>query len=81
VKDFYFVTGKRATTSAVWSAYGVDVSSTPSDVMSVHSDVMFIVSSKGKLKWIIPDDPLSQVSLSASTVSELKDLLATQGVH
>ena len=81
VKNFYFVTGKLAQTSAVWSAYGVDVSATPSDVMSVHSDVMFIVSSKGRLKWIIPDDPLSQVSLESSSVSELKDLLATQGVH
>jgi cytochrome oxidase Cu insertion factor (SCO1/SenC/PrrC family) len=81
VKNFYFVTGTRAKTSAVWSAYGIGVSATPSDVMSVHSDFMFIVSSKGELKWIIPDDPLSTVSLTASSVAEIRDLLATQGVH
>jgi cytochrome oxidase Cu insertion factor (SCO1/SenC/PrrC family) len=81
VKNFYFVTGTRAKTSAVWSAYGVGVSATPADVMSIHEDLMFIVSSKGKLKWIIPDDPLSTESLTASSVAEIKDLLATQGVH
>jgi cytochrome oxidase Cu insertion factor (SCO1/SenC/PrrC family) len=81
VKNFYFVTGPRAKTSAVWSAYGVGVSATPADVMSIHEDLMFIISSKGRLKWIIPDDPLSTVSVAASSVAELKDLLATQGIH
>jgi cytochrome oxidase Cu insertion factor (SCO1/SenC/PrrC family) len=81
VKNFYFVTGTRAKASAVWSAYGVGVSATPADVMSIHEDLMFIVSSKGQLKWIIPDDPLSTESLTASSVAEIKDLLATQGVH
>jgi cytochrome oxidase Cu insertion factor (SCO1/SenC/PrrC family) len=81
VKNFYFVTGKRAQTSPIWSDYGIGVSATPSDVMSIHSDFMFIVSPRGYIKWIIPDDPLATVSLTASAVSELKDLLATQGIH
>lgn len=81
VKNFYFVTGTRAVTSPIWSDYGIGVTATPTDAMSIHSDYMFIVSSKGMIKWIIPDDPLSSVSLTASAVSELKNLLATQGVH
>jgi cytochrome oxidase Cu insertion factor (SCO1/SenC/PrrC family) len=81
VKNFYFVTGPRAKTSPIWTDYGIGVSATPSDVMSIHSDFMFIVSPKGQIKWIIPDDPLATVSLTASAVSELKNLLATQGVH
>jgi cytochrome oxidase Cu insertion factor (SCO1/SenC/PrrC family) len=81
VKNFYFVTGARAKTSPIWTDYGIGVSATPGDVMSIHSDFMFIVSAKGQIKWIIPDDPLATVSLTASAVSELKNLLATQGVH
>jgi cytochrome oxidase Cu insertion factor (SCO1/SenC/PrrC family) len=81
VKNFYFVTGTRAQTSPVWDDYGIDVSITPADVMSIHSDYMFILSPHGEIKWIIPNDPLSTESLTASSVSELKDLLASQGVH
>jgi cytochrome oxidase Cu insertion factor (SCO1/SenC/PrrC family) len=81
VKDFYFVTGPRAKVSPIWNDYGIGVSATPSDVMSIHSDFMFILSSKGAIRWIIPDDPLASVSLTASAVSELRDLLATQGIH
>jgi cytochrome oxidase Cu insertion factor (SCO1/SenC/PrrC family) len=81
VKNFYFVTGTRAETSPIWSDYGIGVSATATDVMSIHYDFMFIVSSRGKIKWIIPDNPLSSVSFTASAVSELKDLLATQGIH
>jgi hypothetical protein len=67
--------------SPIWNDYGIGVSATPSDVMSIHSDFMFILSSKGAIRWIIPDDPLASVSLTASAVSELRDLLATQGIH
>jgi cytochrome oxidase Cu insertion factor (SCO1/SenC/PrrC family) len=81
VKNFYFVTGTRAKTSAVWSSYGVGVTMKPTDKMSIHSDFMFIVVPVNHLKWIIPDDPLSARSLTASSVAELKGLLALEGVH
>lgn len=80
LKNFYFVTGTDAQTSPVWYEYGIGVSMTRADAMSIHADFMFIISPQGKLKWIIPDDPLSNVALTSSTVSELKSLLATQGI-
>jgi cytochrome oxidase Cu insertion factor (SCO1/SenC/PrrC family) len=80
VKNFFFVTGPRAATSKVWSAYGIGVASKPTDKMSIHSDLMFIVAAKNRLKWIIPDDPLATTSLTVSAVSELKSLLAIEGV-
>ncbi len=80
-KNFYFVTGPRAKTSKVWAEYGIGVTATPTDAMSIHDDYMFIVSSSGRLKWVIPDDPPDQSSLNVSTVAELKNLLATQGIH
>jgi hypothetical protein len=65
----------------VWSAYGIGVSMKPTDKMSIHTDLMFIVVPKNRLKWVIPDDPLATTSLTVSAVSELKSLLAIEGVH
>jgi cytochrome oxidase Cu insertion factor (SCO1/SenC/PrrC family) len=81
LKGFYFVTGKLNVVSKVWSSYGIGVSMTPTAKMSIHSDYMFIINSKNVEKWQIPDDPLSTSSGQASAVSELRDLLADEGVH
>lgn len=81
MKDFYFLTGPLSTLRAVWNAYGIGVSMKRTDVMSVHSDFMFIVSANGRLRWIIPDNPPDSSFGTASAVTELRGLLAGQGVH
>ena len=81
VKNFYFVTGKLSRVRKVWASYGIGVSMTSADKMSVHSDFMFIITTKGELRWVIPDDPLSSSSGVASAVSELRGLLADGGVN
>jgi cytochrome oxidase Cu insertion factor (SCO1/SenC/PrrC family) len=81
VKNFYYVTGKLADVRKVWHAYGIGVSMTRADKMSIHSDFMFIINAKGSLRWIIPDDPLASNSGQASAVSELRGLLASEGVN
>jgi cytochrome oxidase Cu insertion factor (SCO1/SenC/PrrC family) len=81
VQHFYFVTGKLAAVQKVWASYGIGVTMTKSDVMSIHSDYMFVINSKRQLSWIVPDDPISSSSGQASAVAELRDLLADEGVH
>ncbi len=81
VSNFYFITGKLASVRKVWASYGIGVTMTKSDAMSVHSDYMFIIDPAQELRWVIPDDPISSSSGSASAVSELRDLLADEGVH
>jgi cytochrome oxidase Cu insertion factor (SCO1/SenC/PrrC family) len=81
VKDFYFVTGPFAKTSKVWAEYGIGVTATPTDAMSIHDDYMYIVNAKGRLKWIIPDDPSASTSVKVSSVAQIVSLLATEGVH
>jgi cytochrome oxidase Cu insertion factor (SCO1/SenC/PrrC family) len=81
VEHFYFVTGKLSSVRKVWASYGIGVSMTKTDKMSIHSDYMFIVNAKHILKWVIPDDPISSASGQASAVAELRDLLADEGVH
>src|SRR5579872_6959510 len=81
LKDFYYLTGPLKAMRAVWSAYGIGVSMKHTDIMSVHSDFMFIVTARGQLRWIIPDDPIYSSFGTASAASELRGLLAGQGIH
>jgi cytochrome oxidase Cu insertion factor (SCO1/SenC/PrrC family) len=81
VNDFYFVTGKLAQMRKIWSSYGVGVTMKPTDKMSIHSDLMFIISPTGQLRWVIPDDPLGSSSGQASAVAELMTLLASEGLR
>jgi cytochrome oxidase Cu insertion factor (SCO1/SenC/PrrC family) len=81
VANFYFLTGKPAVTAAVWREYGISVSNEPGVAMSIHSDFMFIINPAGRIRWIIPDDPLSGVAGQESTESELLSLLAKSGLH
>ena len=54
---------------------------TPTDKMSIHSDYMFIITPQGRLKWIIPDEPLANWAGQHSAESELLNLLHQSGVH
>ncbi len=80
VQNFYFVTGPLATMREVWKTWAISVSNAPGDAMSIHSDYMYIVDPAGKVRWIIPDDPLSGVAGQASAESELLSLLHRSGL-
>jgi cytochrome oxidase Cu insertion factor (SCO1/SenC/PrrC family) len=81
VPNFYFVTGTLAKTKAVWKHYGISVSNEPGSIMSIHSDYMFIIKPSGRLRWIIPDDPLASSAGQESSESELLSLLHQAGLH
>lgn len=81
VPDFYFVTGPLATMRRVWARYGVAVIMRRGDRMSIHSDVMFLISPRDRLRWVIPDVPSASSSAQASAVAELRGLLAGEGVR
>ena len=51
------------------------------DQMSIHLNFMFIIDPAGHLKWVIPDNPLSNWSGQRSAVSELLSLLHQCGIH
>ena len=81
MKNFYFVTGKTSATRKVWNEYGISVTNEPGDLMSIHSDYMFIIKPSGRLRWIIPDEPLANVAGQRSAESELMTLLGQAGLH
>lgn len=80
VDNFYFVTGTLAHLVKVWGNFGIRVESSPTTIMSVHSDVMFLISPRGRIQWIIPDDPISNSSGENSAVTELITLLQRAGL-
>jgi cytochrome oxidase Cu insertion factor (SCO1/SenC/PrrC family) len=81
VRNFYFVTGPLPRVRTVWRNYGVSVSMKRTAKMSIHSDLMFIITPSASTHWIVPDDPIASTSGTSSAVSELKALLALEGVH
>jgi cytochrome oxidase Cu insertion factor (SCO1/SenC/PrrC family) len=81
VKNFYFVTGRLQRLAAIWNSYGIQVESTASSVMSIHSDLMFVIAPSGRTRWIIPDDPISSSSGQSSAESELVALLHRAGLR
>ncbi|MBW4030232.1 MAG: hypothetical protein HIU57_06085 [Acidobacteria bacterium] len=87
VKNFYFVTSSLKRLSAIWNAYGIQVSSSPRAVMSVHSDLMFVITPSGHTRWIVPDDPIFSSSGfttsngQSSTEAELVSLLRQTGLR
>jgi cytochrome oxidase Cu insertion factor (SCO1/SenC/PrrC family) len=80
VPNLYFVTGPLAKTKKVWAQYGISVTNEPGDIMSIHSDYMFIIKPSGRLRFIIPDDPLSGSAGQQSSESELLTLLHQAGL-
>jgi cytochrome oxidase Cu insertion factor (SCO1/SenC/PrrC family) len=81
VKNFYFVTGSLKRLAAIWNAYGIQVTSSASSVMSIHSDLMFVISPTGRIRWIIPDDPIASSSGQSSAETELVSLLQRAGLR
>jgi cytochrome oxidase Cu insertion factor (SCO1/SenC/PrrC family) len=80
VKNFYFVTGSLKNLSSIWNKYGIQVTSTASSVMSIHTDVMFVIAPNGRTQWIVPDDPIATSSGENSAETELVALLHRAGL-
>jgi len=81
VANFYFVTGKLPAVRQVWNAYGINVTMKPTDKMSIHSDYVFLISGSGRLRWVLPDNPLASWSGEYSAVAQMLTSLHDMGVH
>ena len=82
VKDFHFLTSVDTNLMRrIWASYGIGVESVKGSRMSVHSDILFIIDPQGRIRWIVPDNPLSNWSGQSSAVTELLSLLHESGVR
>ena len=79
VKNFHFVTGATATLKGIWDRYGIGVTPSKTSVMSIHADLTFIIDPRGRIRWVIPDDPGDSAQLQGPAVSEIVNLLQRAG--
>jgi cytochrome oxidase Cu insertion factor (SCO1/SenC/PrrC family) len=77
--NFTYVTGTLPTMQRLWKAYHVGVSMAPTAVMSVHSDVMDVITPTGIIRSEAPDDPPSSWSGELSAAAEISQLLHAAG--
>lgn len=82
ISNFYFVTKDLVANRRVWNDYGINVQNSPSSIMSIHSDFVFIISPAGRIVWTVPDDPGTGASYQqTSTEQEIVNLLHQSGLR
>jgi cytochrome oxidase Cu insertion factor (SCO1/SenC/PrrC family) len=79
--DFHFVTGPYAKVQSVWRDYGIDVSISPGQVMSVHTDVVYVIDPRGRIRVIVGDDPPEGTAGRDSAVTTLTQALHDAGLR
>ena len=79
VQNFHFVTGSLSALQKVWENYGIQVLQSPNAAMSVHSDVIYIISPTGRIRAIIPDNPAGTWAVENSSVAALLQALYAVG--
>ncbi len=82
VPHFTFATGPLPKLKAVWNSYGMTVLPAKTGVMSLHADYLFVIDPHGRLRWIMPDDPLSGARYTqTSDEAEILQLLHATGLR
>jgi cytochrome oxidase Cu insertion factor (SCO1/SenC/PrrC family) len=79
--NFVYVTGPLATMRQTWADYGVTVTQTRRDRMSIHSDLMDVIDPSGQIRVIVPDDPGAGWAGEQSAASELLASLHAAGLR
>jgi cytochrome oxidase Cu insertion factor (SCO1/SenC/PrrC family) len=74
VSNWLYLTGSLSQLISVWHQYGIDVQDLPAGAMSAHNDLAFVISSSGRLRQELSDDPGPG---TAATQSSFAGLLAS----
>jgi cytochrome oxidase Cu insertion factor (SCO1/SenC/PrrC family) len=82
LKNFHFVTGSLHALNQVWDAYGITVAFNGNDHrMSIHTDVVYILTPAGRERVFVPDDPAAGWAGELSTSAALDAALHDAGLH
>ena len=67
VRNWQFLTGSSAALARIWSSFGVQVIESPGGSMVAHSDVAYVIDSKGNIRSILDTNPGSGTAASKSS--------------
>jgi cytochrome oxidase Cu insertion factor (SCO1/SenC/PrrC family) len=79
--NWTFLTGSTDALQAAWNAYGISVESAPAGGMVVHSDVVFVIDARGRLRRVVNADPGADTASSQSSFSGLLTSQIHQVLH
>lgn len=77
VNSLYFLNGTSSELRHVFEQYGITVTSGGEHHMSIHSMVVYILNSRGEIRFIVEDNPVPGPAGRASTVQVLRDAIVT----
>jgi len=73
LSNWLFLTGSVRTLSNVWDDYGVQVTVSPAGAMVDHSDIAYVIDSRGRTRYILSADPGVGTSTTKSSFVDLLD--------
>jgi cytochrome oxidase Cu insertion factor (SCO1/SenC/PrrC family) len=76
--NWKFLTGSLPALVGAWANYGVQTQVTPAGAMVAHSDILFIIDRRGRVREVFNSDPGNGNPASESSFS---DLLTNQVLH
>jgi cytochrome oxidase Cu insertion factor (SCO1/SenC/PrrC family) len=81
--NWLFLTGSAATLKQVWSAYDVAALVEPGGSMVAHTDIVYIIDSRGDTRFVLNADPgpatgPTESSFSGLVASEMRQLIGSQ---
>ncbi len=57
VSNWLYLTGSLRQLEAVWKAYGIEVTLSPAGAMVNHSEIVFVIGPRGRMRVVLNSDP------------------------
>jgi cytochrome oxidase Cu insertion factor (SCO1/SenC/PrrC family) len=73
LSNWLFLTGSVRALENVWDDYGVQVTVSPAGAMVDHSDIAYVIDSRGHTRYILSADPGAGTATTKSSFVDLLD--------
>jgi cytochrome oxidase Cu insertion factor (SCO1/SenC/PrrC family) len=71
--NWLFLTGSIRALDAAWNDYGIQVAVTPAGSMVDHSDMAFVIDTRGRTRYVLNAGPGAGTSTTKSSFADLLD--------
>ena len=80
VSNWLYLTGSLSQLERVWKAYGIEVEVAPAGAMVNHSEIVFVIGPRGRMRVVLNSDPgvtaSARSSMAALVSEELRAVMA-----
>ena len=75
VGNWLYLTGSKRQLAQVWKAYGIEVELAPAGAMVNHSEIVFVIGPRGRMRAVLNSDPGATSSARLSMATLVSDEL------